>query len=233
MSVVTGDVKLDGRALANQRVLLISGDMTRLLGSTTTGEDGRFAVDVPNGSGQNRIVLLVKLQGPVVALAHRVVDPAQDGEGPHEFLIETDRGDLHSVSGQVVTTSGWPPYLTIFVNPVHVEGIPAELEAFFDRREAGVVESTFFKRRVDGQEFELKLQAGTYLIGGSHLNYQRPNLASPDFENYVVSRVEADGESEPLPGNPSSGYRLEVTRDRRITMTIEVVPDVALSPPGP
>ena len=95
------------------------------------------------------------------------------------------------MTGTVETTSGWPPYLTIFVRPVHVEGIPAELEAFFDRRDERVVESTFFKTRLDGREFELTVQDGTYQIGGSHLNYKRPTLADPDFEQHEAQRVRA------------------------------------------
>jgi hypothetical protein len=228
---ISGLVHLDGRPLADVRVLAVSDDATTLLGSTTTRDDGQFAVDVPEAAG-GRVVLLVKVQGPVIALAQQPVDLAAGKDGTHELRLASDAPTFHTVRGRVATTSGWPPYLTIFVNPIQVEGIDPGLARFFNRQDERVVESTFFKQRLDGQEFELRVQAGTYAIGGSHLNYQRPNLANPDFENYVVARVEADGEPEPLPGNPSSGYRLDVTREREITMTLEVVPDEALSPGG-
>lgn len=233
-SVVNGALLLDGQPLPRQRVLLISGEMNTLLASTTTGEDGAFTLDVPKEARRARVVLLVKVQGPVVAVVHRVVDLAENGNDPQEFRIDTDRDGFHTVAGTVATTKGWPPSLDVFLNPVHVAGVPAELERFFNRRDERVVESTFFKTRLDGQEreFALTLAAGTYRIGGSHLNYNRPNLANPDFENYTVSRVDADGDPDPLPGNPSSGYELDVDRDRQVTMTIEVVPDEALSPGG-
>jgi hypothetical protein len=233
VSVVNGSLLLDGRPLPAQRVLLISGEMTALLASATTNEDGDFELDVPKDARQGSVHLLVKIQGPVVGLVHRTVDLADDGDDL-EIRIDTNRGAFHTVSGTVATTKGWPPSLDIFVNPVQVEGVPAELARFFFRRDERVVESTFFKTRLAGQtrEFALTLAAGTYRIGGGHLNYNRPNLADPDFENYTVARVEADGDPDPLPGNPSSGYELDVGRDRRITMTIEVVPDEALSPGG-
>lgn len=225
--MLTGLLQADGRPLPDQRVLLISEDMTKLLGSTTTEQDGAFKISVPSEHRHGKVILLVKIKGPAIALAHKVID--LDSEG-HEFHIDTAKGDFHNVRGQVQTTSGWPPYLMIFVDPVHIEGIPEPLEKFFNQRDERVVESSFFRMRLNDKDFSLKLKRGTYRIGGDYLNYSRPNIVKPDFENYLVTRVEADSESQPLEGKRYSGYLLEVKRDRYLTMTIEVVPDEDLSP---
>ena len=228
--MLTGLVKLDGQALSDQRLLLISGDMMKFLGSTTSAEDGAFAIDVPAGHDSGQVVLLLKIQGPVVALAQRVIDLESEGWGPHEFLIDTTDGSFHNVEGEVASTSGWPPYLNVFVNPVHVESIPEPLEKFFRWQDEQVLESTFYKLKVDGHSFNLRFRSGTYKIGADHLNYFRPSMENPDFENYVATRAEADGESQPLQGERYGGYLMEVKRDRQIVLTIEMVPDEELSP---
>ena len=226
---MTGLVQLDGQALPGGRVLLISGDMTRFLGSTTTDEDGAFEIAVPAEHRRSQVVLLLKVQGPVIALVHRLIDLEGDGWGPHEFRLDSAQGDFHNVSGEVLSTTGWPPYLTMFVDPIHIETIPEPLEKFFRWQDERVVESYFFKKRLDGEVFSLKVMSGVYRVGASYLNYFRPEMVNPEFENYVAVRAEADGESQPLPGERNSGYLLDVKRDRHVVLTIEVVPDEELS----
>jgi hypothetical protein len=231
--ILTGFLLLDGNLLPEQRVLLISKDMTRLLASTTTMDDGTFNVSVPAPYRDNEVILLVKIQGPIIALAHRVIDLKSNAAGPHEVSIDTTEGNFYHIHGDFITTSRWPPYLMLFVDPVHIDGIPAQLEKFFYQRDEQVDEATFFRMRIEDRSFHLKVQCGTYRIGGDYLNYFRPMMVKPDFENYVVTRLEADGESQPLEGNRYSGYLVEVKRDRSITMKIEVIPDEELSPSNP
>lgn len=223
--MLTGLVQLDGQALTGSRVLLISGDMTTFLASTTTSEDGTFEIAVPDEHQGSQVVLLLKIQGPVVGLLHRVIDLQNDGSNQQEFQLKTSSQAFHNLNGRVVSTSDWPPYLNVLIDPVHVEGVPEPLEKFFRWQDERVVESTFFKQRVDGDTFNLQVMPGTYKIAANYLNYFRPQLTNPDFENYIASKAEADGESQALPGERYSGYELEVKRDRQIVFTIEVVPD--------
>lgn len=227
--MLTGLVQLDGQALSDSRVLLISGDMTSFLGSTTTSEDGTFEIAVPAEHQRSQVVVLVKIQGPVVGLLHRVVDLQNNSGDPLAFRIDTNSASFHKIEGRAISTSGWPPYLNVFIDPVHVEDIPAPLEKFFRWQDERVVESTFFKLRIDGETFSLRVMPGTYRIGANYLNYFRPEIVNPDFENYRASKAEADGESQPLPGEPNSGYLLEVKRDRQVVFTIDVVPDEELT----
>lgn len=226
--MLTGLVQLDGQALTGSRVLLISGDMTTFLGSTTTSEDGAFKIAVPDEQQGTQLVLLLKIQGPVVGLMHRVSDLQDDGSYREEFQLNTGSQVIHNLNGKVVSTSGWPPYLNVLIDPIHIEGVPEPLEKFFRWQDERVVESTFFKQRVDGDAFNLRVMPGTYKIAANYLNYFRPQLTNPDFENYIASKAEADGESQSLPGERYSGYVLEVKRDRQVVFTIEVVPDEEL-----
>lgn len=225
--MLTGLVQLDGQALTGSRVLLISGDMTSFLGSTTTSEDGAFEIAVPAGN-QGQVVLLLKIQGPVVGLVHRVIDLQNDGSAQQKFQINTSSQSFYNINGKVVSTSGWPPYLNVSIDPVNVEGVPEPLEKFFRWQDERVVESVFYKHRVDGDTFKLRVMPGTYKIAASYLNYFRPEQTNPDSENYIASKAEADGESQPLPGERYSGYVLEVKRDREVVFTIDVVPDEEL-----
>ena len=88
--MLTGLVQLDGQALPDSRVLLISGDMTSFLGSTTTSEDGAFEIAVPAEHQRSQVVVLVKIQGPVVGLLHHVVDLQNNGGEPLAFRIDTN-----------------------------------------------------------------------------------------------------------------------------------------------
>lgn len=226
--MLTGLVQLDGQALTGSRLLLISGDMTTFLDSTTTSEDGAFEIAVPDEHQGSQVVLLLKVQGPVVGLLHRVIDLQNEASYKEEFQLKTSSSDFHNLNGKVVSTSGWPPYLNVSIDPVHVEGVPEPLEKFFRWQDERVVESTFFKQRVDGDTFNLRVMPGTYKLAANYLNYSRPQLTNPDFENYIATKAEADGESQSLPGERYSGYVLDVKRDRHVVFTIEVVPDEEL-----
>jgi hypothetical protein len=227
--MVTGFVQIDGQPSADQRVLLISREMSRLLGSTTTGKDGRFEMTTP--TGQKRVMLLVKLQGPVIGVVHRVVECDDVRPASIEVKVDTGGGDFHRVRSTVVTTLGWPPFLVITVDPVHVASIPEPLEQFFNQRDDRVVEAHFFAMQLQGREFELILQSGTYRIGGNYINHRRSMLVKPDLQDYAIGRVEGDNENQPLAGNRYSGYLLEVKRDRELTMTVEIIPDDEISQP--
>ena len=227
--MLTGLVQLDGKALTGSRVLLISGDTTTFLGSTTTSEDGAFEIAVPAEHQHGRVVLLLKIQGPVVGLLHRAIDLRNNGSEQQDFQLNTSSPAFHTLNGKVISTSGWPPYLNVLIDPVHVEGVPEPLEKFFRWQDERIVESTFFKMRVDGDTFNLRVMPGTYKIAAHHLNYFRPTLTNPDFDNYIASKAEADAESQSLPGDRDSGFVLEVKRDRQVVFSIDVVPDEELS----
>ncbi len=231
--LLTGLLQLDGQPLSQQRVLLISGDMKELLASTTSGDDGVFKVTIPDGKVHKEVVLLVKVQGPVIALGYRNVKLGKERVESKKVEFNFHEGDFSTIRSEIRTTSGWPPYLNVYVNPVHLEGIPEPLEKFFNEIDEETVESSFYEARVDGREFELKVMRGTYRVGADYINYSRPMIVNPEFENYVVSSIEVDREEAPLEGQPLSGYLIDLNKDRDVVMTIEPIADEDLSPLGP
>jgi hypothetical protein len=196
--VLTGRMEVDGRAAAGQRVLLVSGDMGTLLASAETSEAGAFELPLPGALAGDTIVLLAKVQGPLLAVAHRVVDLAADAGRPQDFAFDSQGPEMHELHAAVSTTADWPPYLRIVVDPVELTGIPAPLARFFLRRDERVVEESFLHLHVEEREFTLRVQAGTYRIGGGYRIKSRLMATPPQVSDYVVGAVEVtvDGDTD-------------------------------------
>ena len=154
------------------------------------------------------------------------------GSAPAQEFRFDKHGGFYTVRGEIVANGKAPPFVEISITPAHLDGVPTAIESFFLRQSAGVVDAAFFESRVTGQEFELKVQRGSWRIAGGHIDYRRPIRPEPGPENFVVGRIEADGEQVPLLGERLGGFTLDVQRDRRITLRLEVLPDEALSPPS-
>ena len=67
-------------------------------------DDGTFNISVPAPYRDNEVILLVKIQGPIIALAHRVIDLKRNAEGPHDVrirLLNEDDEEILSGDGKV------------------------------------------------------------------------------------------------------------------------------------
>jgi hypothetical protein len=221
--VLTGRVRIDDRPAAEQRVLLISGDMTTLLGSAVTGESGDFSFAAAPAAAT--VVLLVKIRGPLLALAHRVVDLRQDGARPQEFRFDTNGADIHELRATIATTADWPPYLRIVVDPVHLAGVPAALERFFLVQDERVVEESFFHLQVENRAFSLKAQTGQYRIDGGYRIKNRLMAITPSVPDYVIRDVAVSGADRNAAGGPDGRFLVDLDRDREVTLTIAPVQD--------
>jgi hypothetical protein len=195
---VTGRVQIDHRPAPDQRVLLVSGDGATLLGSTVTDGAGEYAVPAPDAAAGGTAVVLVKVRGPMLGVAHRAVDLAGDGGGAQDFDLDSRGPGVHELRATVESTAGWPPYLRIVVDPVHLAGLPAPFEPYLLRRDEHVVEESFFPLRVEGRSFALRLQAGRYRIGGGYVLKSRAMATTPQVPDYVVREryvdVDHDGD---------------------------------------
>jgi hypothetical protein len=226
--VLSGSVLLDGHGVAEQRLLVLSEDMTCLLGSAATDAGGRFTVALHAAQRDATVVLVAKLQGPVLGLTHRIVTLTGAAAPPQELRFDTRDGGFHTVRGTIAAPGAVPPSIEVSLSPAHLEGVPAPVESFFLRQSAGVVDAAFFELLVTGREFELDVQPGNWRIAGGRIDYRRPMSREPRPENVVVARIDADGEQGPLPGERFGGFTLDVRRDRRVTLTLEVLPDEEL-----
>jgi hypothetical protein len=221
--MLTGRVFVDGRPFRGARVLLLSGDASKVLGGTVTDDAGRFEFPLEHADDQDRRHLLVKLQGPILAVSHRVVDLDSANPEPVEVRIESDGPEFHRLHAQVDATVEAVPPIRLFITPLNMTGIPPEIERFFLRQSERVVEDAFYTQRLEAPSLELTVQDGTYRIGGESLSKAGP-LAGGMPANYAIVGMTINGESEPAPGDRISGFLVQVDRDREITLTVEEVP---------
>jgi len=221
--MLNGILELDGAALPDRRVLLISEDMTRLLASTMTNETGGFEFPLRDSESQSRVTVVAKIQGPVLAISHRVIDLAREGPGPHTIRIDSSSDRFHTLRGHVNSNQGWPPYLFFYADPVHLPAVPAPLENFFNTIDEQVVESWFFQQRIEGANFDIRVQQGAYRIDVHYSSKSRPQPEIQEVENYWMSHVKDDGGETAQFEAPFSSYLLQVDRDRSLDITVAPV----------
>jgi hypothetical protein len=215
--MLTGLLELDGVAMTDRRVLLISGDTTRLLASTTTNDQGRFSFPLPEPA-ETRVVVLTKIQGPVLSIAYRAIDLAMHGSGPHRISIDSTTDLFHSINTHIALDEGRPPYLLVHLDPVHLTGIPEPLEKFFRTVDEDVIDSWFSQFLVEGDSLDIRVQNGTYRIDAQYFN--KSGARQEEIANYCVKEVTSDGEETIHFTAPFESFTLNVDRDREVEMTV-------------
>lgn len=220
--VVVGVLLLDNQPLPNQDVLLISEKMEKLLGVCMTAPDGQFGITLPAGNSPSKAILLAKVKGEFVTVIHKVIELVQ--ANPVEIKVDTGK-DFFTIEGRINSSVGWPKYSNIFLDPLKVDGVPEQLERFFKQKSQGVFDSHFLEIPVQEGSFSFRVKRGIYRIGGEYINYDRPNIVNPDFNNYVVNKVTFVTGNGPLSGDPYSGFILEVKGDSRVTLSLRIVKD--------
>jgi len=213
--MLTGILELDGVAVAAGRVLLISGDMTRLLESTTTDDSGVFRFAVTDVA-QSTVVVLAKIQEQVLSIAYRIIDLAIHGPGPHRIGIDSSTELFHAVKARIVADEGRPPYLLAHLDPVRLIGIPEPLEKFFRTVDENVDDASFSQVRVEGDGFVIRVQNGSYRVDAGY--FDKSQL--PGITNYTLTEVTTDGEETTVFEDPFASFMLDVERDRDVELTI-------------
>ncbi len=220
--MLTGLLDLDSVAMAGCRVLLISGDMTRLLESTTTDDSGVFRfVSLPEPP-ESRVIVMAKIQGPVLSISYRIIDLPRHGLGPHRISIDSSGELFHFVQGRIDSNDGRPPYLLLHVDPVHLTGIPALLDKFFMTVDDQVIESSFYQQRIEGNSFRVRVQKGVYRMDVGYFIKSSPQLE--EEQQYAMTQVtEEEGNPIQLTSPPYSSFVLDVHSDRSVRITIAPV----------
>jgi hypothetical protein len=223
---IRGTVEVDGRPAGVSRAIAVSGDLTAMVGSGVIGDGGGFEIEVPDAA--ERVVVMAGVTDPVVAVAHQAVDL---GGSPASvaLVVDTRRQPFHALSGEIEVPGLGPPFISLTVDPVHLEGVPAPLEPLFRRRDDRVVDASFMRLRLDEPRFELTLQQGTYRLDAGYVDRSRPNIVHPDFDNYVTRLTRIDGVETPAPER-FGGIEVEVTRPVHLALVLAVLPDEELSP---
>ena len=212
--MLTGLLELDGVAMTGRRVLLISEDMTLLLESATTDDNGVFRFGL-NDPSQLRVIVVAKIQEPVLSISYRIIDLAIHGLGPHRISIDSTTDLFHTLRAQIATDETKPPYVLVHIDPVRLIGIPDPLEKFFRTVDEKVDESWFSQFRVESESFAIRVQNGTYRLDAQYFNKREDSLG-----NYSLRQVVADNEEPILFTTPFESVTLNVDRDREVALTV-------------
>ena len=212
--MLTGLLELDGVAMTRRRVLLISDDMTRLLESAITDDNGvfRFALNDPS---QSRVVVVAKIQEPVLSISYRIIDLAIHGPGPHRISIDSTTDLFHTLRAQITLEGAKPPYVMVHVDPVRLIGIPGPLDKFFRTVDENVDESWFSQFRVEGESFAIRVQNGTYRLDAQYFTKREDGPG-----NYSLRQAVADSEEPVSFKAPFESVTLNVDRDREVELTV-------------
>jgi len=218
---LTGAVLLNGEAASDQCVMVLSADMDKFVTGAITDEDGNYKIELPYAERGKSVVLVVKIQGPVLALEHRVILPGTSGSR-QDFAFNTAGKGFSTLQGTIVSDDGYvPPTLEIAITPIHLNDVPQPVENFFLRRDAGVVDASFYEKKITPDHFELRVQNGSYRISGVNIIYQRPVSTLQAPNSFIVDSVYADSETVSLPGEPMGGFILDIRSDRKISMHLK------------
>jgi hypothetical protein len=208
MTQLAGTLRVEGRPLGGQDVLAFDPAGPSLLAAGATDDRGEFHLDV---DGAPETAVLAKVRADVLTVVAGTVSA--------EGSIELDAaGPFFEISGRLESDAGYPDRLDVFLDPVQLDGVPEALLPFAKMKDEGVFEARYLKRGVDGREFTLRVAPGRWKIGGSIIDFERGSWVSPEHRNYVVDRVRTeDGELE---GSSSSGFELDVSGDRHLTLVL-------------
>ena len=221
---VTGLVLAEGRPASGSDVLLVSKDLSTLLAATSTTPDGRFTLH-PEGDA-DQAILAAKLHGPSVGFAHHLITlPAR-----RDVVVDFDSTvTFHRLDGEIDASAGLPGQLNVFIDPVRLDGVPDGLDQYFLVKRPTVIDAHFGRLEVHGSRFAMKLQTGTYRIGGEYLNYDRPEMLNPQEPNFIVNAATTVPGNAPLPGDELLGFTLRVDQDCRVVLWLRVVADRELT----
>lgn len=230
MIIINGIVLLNGHGVPNVRVLLLSSDMNHLLASTSTSIDGKYGIEFLPAEPADSMVIVVKIQGPVLALDHRLIKP---GEflNQQDFNINTSSDAFCTLAGQIIADEhDAPSYVEVDITPAHLNEVPSAIEKFFLRFDRGIVNASYYEERISSNHFKIKVQKGSYRISGQYIIYKGPNSTLPAPPNFIVDSIFADDEKEPLPGEQFGGFILDVKHDRKILMHLKTLTDKTIHP---
>ena len=230
MITINGSVLLDGENMHGAIVLILSANMEQLVAATSTGLDGNYGIKISPAEPAKSVVLVVKIQGPILAMEQRLLEPGQFSN-QQDFNIDTSSGDFCTLQGEIIADQPEKPsFVEITVTPAHLSGISPAIEKFFLRRDIGIVDASYYEEKVSGNNFELRVQKGSYRISGSNITYKRPVSTFPVMHSFIVDRIFADDEKTPLPGEQFGGFTLDLNNDRKIKMHLKILSDDTSSP---
>ena len=203
---VRGLLLVDGEPVGGQPVLLLSSAPLSVLAATETGADGRFSMEPATDTGPDGdVMILARVSTSVLAVAVAADGlpradtgggaAAGDGAGGVGVELAVDTARLVAVTCRIAVQGRRPPFVSLTVDALRLDGVPDVLGPLLRRRNAQVVDAHFFSRNLESDSIDLLVQPGVYRLNASHVDRSRPNVIAPAFDNLVTDLVSAGSRS--------------------------------------
>jgi hypothetical protein len=210
--MIKGMITLNGAALAKQEVQFIDVTQKEISGVTWSEENGKFSFDNPGGN-RDDIGILYKIRD--VNLASIYYQHVTTKNPTVELNIDTST--FFDVTMEIISESGYPRFLTVFVDPVKFDDVPAELAVYFKMQDKKIASSYYYRRQFKEHLIKLKLRKGIYNIGGDYILPDSPVRE----ENYIVKKILLNDGSVALNGDSYNGFRLQVNAKCSVKMILD------------
>jgi hypothetical protein len=211
---VRGRVNIPG-TVAEDADVVVADASGSFIGSVPVGPDGAFTLPAVTGGTR----LLARIRRPVVAFGTVTVPP-----GRADVTISVGSAWPRLTVRLSADVTSIPP-VTMFIDPVVItaaEDLPADL---FLQRAPGVFDAHYSELPIPGEGTSLRVAAGTYRIGGGHLNYDRPMSTIPLPPNVITHQLLSGPHHEVCPGDPWSGFTVTVSDDTAVVLVLREVAD--------
>lgn len=215
-----GTLSVEREPVSAGEVLAFTSDPPRFIARANTDRGGNFVLLLEPGLSASVDLLGRAVDGMLTVTGQSIQLPPR---GPVELTAPAPV----TLEVEIESAAGFPAELSVFMDPVAVDELPERLAPFVTQRAEGVFGAHFAELSVGQRAFSVRVQPGTWTIGGSHIVYERPNSSAPTFKNFIVASARAP-EGEPFAGTESSGFAVEVTEDQRIVLRLREMADEEL-----
>ena len=217
-----GTVHLDGQPIREQQVMVLTRQMDKFLGAAVTDYEGFYEITM--SSADSEVTVVSKIQGPVLAIEDKIIQITSP-DLRQNFNFNSSSNTFKVLQARIVTDGKQKPSsIDISITPIRMDGVSPGIEKFFLRREQEIVDSSFYDENIKDNHFILRVQNGIYRIAGARRIYKRPLAGLPDKDDFIVDTIFADGEKSPLAGEKMGGFLLDIHRDRKIDMHVNIMP---------
>jgi len=210
--MVRGMITLNGTPLAKQEVQFIDAKYKEILGVTRSEENGKFSFENPR-KNKNDIAILYKIRDANLASIYYQQITAKTAT----VELNIDTSTFFDVTLEIVSELGYPRFLTVFVDPVKLDDVPAGLDVYFKMQDKKVASSYYYRREFKEHVITLKLRKGIYNIGGDYILPDSPGRE----ENYIVKNILLNDGTVALDGDSHNGFRLQVNENCSAKMILD------------
>jgi len=217
--MLTGFLTLNGQALNNQQILIIS--QNSVIQACTTDKAGRFVCK----TSEKEVQIMAKIRtDSVVTLHTQSVHLPQ--KQPLQINIDTQQ-DFYKVDIEVKSKVGFPKLLNIYLDPTNIIDIDPKWKQYFKVSSPRTRSSAYYQKTIDNQQQTLWLKKGIYKINAEYIIHEGLTLEKNRPKNYVTEKAIL-APDQPLEGKKYVGYTMKVKNDCKVSLHLRVLKDAEL-----